>query len=101
EQWRSSAPSKRKERSNAEDEDGGGEKRKRKGGKKRKHEKKARYDDMDDTEADMGGDHEEYANVNTRDSMNRMMDDEDDNGAYAAQELAAAGLEDSDVEEEA
>ncbi|MCL7045307.1 hypothetical protein MKW94_011606 [Papaver nudicaule] len=101
EQWRSSAPSKRKERSNAEDEDGGGDKRKRKGGKKRKHEKKARYDDMDDTEADMGGDHEEYANVNTRDSMNRMMDDEDDNGADAAQELAAAGLEDSDVEEEA
>ncbi|KAI3864291.1 hypothetical protein MKX03_006124 [Papaver bracteatum] len=100
EQWRSSAPSKRKERSHAEDEEGGGEKRKKKGGKRRKHEKKSHYE-MDDTEADMGDEQEEYANVNTRDTMNRMMDDEDDNGADVAQDLAAAGLEDSDVEDEA
>lgn len=56
---------------------------------------------MDDNEADMGDEHEEYTNVNTRDTMNRMMDDEDDNGEDVAQDLAAAGLEDSDVEDEA
>ncbi|KAJ8767463.1 hypothetical protein K2173_017507 [Erythroxylum novogranatense] len=105
EQWKTSA-SKRKDRSEIDDDDvGHSERRRRKGGKRRKKDKnsKSRYE-MEEGEADMMDDHEdqedEDANMNYRDSGNQV-DDHDDHGEDAQELLAAAGLEDSDAEDEA
>ncbi|KAK7354605.1 hypothetical protein VNO80_20070 [Phaseolus coccineus] len=96
EQWKSNTHSKRRERS--DDEEGGtGEKKKRKSGKKRKKDKhsKSRYD-TEEPETDMMDEQE-------------MEDEETDvyreepqtHGEENAQgRLAAAGLEDSDADEE-
>ncbi|XVF35118.1 hypothetical protein REPUB_Repub18cG0117100 [Reevesia pubescens] len=106
EQWKSSTPaSKRRERSEIDDEEGGhSEKRRRKGGKRRKKDKnKSRYE-RDDEEPDMMDDREELeeedANMNYRKSTFQMNGQDDDNGENAQDLLAAAGLEDSDVEDE-
>ncbi|KAJ7955971.1 Protein CTR9-like protein [Quillaja saponaria] len=103
EQWKSTAPaSKRRERS--DDEEGGNsERRRRKGGKRRKKDKnsKSRYD-MEETEADMMDEQElddEDANMNYREPTSQM-NDEDDVEENAQGLLAAAGLEDSDVDDE-
>ncbi|XP_019173457.1 PREDICTED: protein CTR9 homolog [Ipomoea nil] len=94
EQWKSStSASKRKDRPHAEDEEGGnGDRRRRKGGKRRKRDKKSRFDseeaDMDDQE-----EIDEDGNMNYRDH------DHDDQAENNPQDLlAAAGLEDSDAE---
>ncbi|KAK9131368.1 hypothetical protein Sjap_011855 [Stephania japonica] len=105
EQWRSTEPaSKRKERLQMEDEDGRGEKRRRKGGKRRKRDKKSRYE-MDETEGDMMDDHGEMedddAYMNNQDGANQINDQEDDRADNNAHVLAAAGLEDSDAEDDA
>ncbi|XVE97907.1 hypothetical protein REPUB_Repub03eG0059200 [Reevesia pubescens] len=107
EQWKSSTPaSKRRDRSEVDDVEGGhSEKRRRKGGKRRKKDKnKSRYE-RDDEEPDMMDDREELededANMNYRESTTQMNDQDDDNGENAQDLLAAAGLEDSDVEDEA
>ncbi|XP_031267897.1 protein CTR9 homolog isoform X2 [Pistacia vera] len=104
EQWKSSS-SKRRERPENEDDEGGhSEKRRRKGGKRRKKDKssKSRYDTLD-AEADMMDDPEELddedANMNYRES-HHMNDQDDDAGENAQDRLAAAGLEDSDAEDE-
>ncbi|GLT98776.1 hypothetical protein SLE2022_162590 [Rubroshorea leprosula] len=106
EQWRSNAPSKRRERSEMDEEDGGhGEKRRRKGGKRRKKDKnsRSRYD-REEEENDMGDYHEELededADTNYRESMSQLNDQDDDAGGNAQDILAAAGLEDSDAEDE-
>ncbi|GKV17906.1 hypothetical protein SLEP1_g28360 [Rubroshorea leprosula] len=106
EQWRSSAPSKRRERSEMDEEEGGhGEKRRRKGGKKRRKDKSSRsHYDREEEENDMAGDHEELededADTNFGESMNQLKDQDGDAGENAQVVLAAAGLEDSDAEDE-
>ncbi|GKV24763.1 hypothetical protein SLEP1_g34332 [Rubroshorea leprosula] len=106
EQWRSNAPSKRRERSEMDEEDGGhSEKRRRKGGKRRKKDKnsRSRYD-REEEENDMGDYQEELededADTNYRESMSQLNDQDDDAGGNAQDILAAAGLEDSDAEDE-
>ncbi|KAF9599832.1 hypothetical protein IFM89_001778 [Coptis chinensis] len=108
EQWKSSTPaSKRKDRSHADDEEGGhSENRRRKGGKRRKRDKKPQYemdevepntmyeddDDMDDIDTNLVNNHEK-----DKDQMNRQENDGEENTQDL---LAAAGLEDSDVEDD-
>lgn len=93
EHWKSSSGSKRKDRAQAEDEEGAqGERRRRKSNKKRKRDKKAETH-MDDQEED---------NTNTNyyepeNQVNDQVDDDDDPQDL----LAAAGLEDSDADEDA
>ncbi|GMY36411.1 protein CTR9 homolog, partial [Fagus crenata] len=104
EQWKSSTPaSKRRERTEMDDEEGGNsEKRRRKGGKRRKKDKssKSRYETLE-AEADMMDDQEdledEDANLNYREPGQNDQDDAEEN-AHAP--LAAAGLEDSDAEDD-
>ncbi|XAR53477.1 hypothetical protein NMG60_11022043 [Bertholletia excelsa] len=104
EQWKSStSATKRKDRSQFEDEEGGnGEKRRKKGGKRRKKEKgsRSRYE-TDEAEADMVDDQEdmedEDTNINYKEHSNQMNDQEGEN---AQDLLAAAGLEDSDAEDD-
>ncbi|XP_077240968.1 binding protein [Tasmannia lanceolata] len=96
--WKSSVPAnKRRDRSQTEDEDGGhSEKKRRKGSKKRKKDKNtnSRYE-MEEADADMMDEHEEM-----EEDANLVNDEED--GAENAQDLlVAAGLEDSDAEEDA
>lgn len=101
EQWKSSTSgSKRRERSEHDDDEGGhSERRRRKGGKRRRKDKgsRSRYETQE--EADMMDDHEELededTNMNYREGTHQM-DDQDG----AADLLAAAGLEDSDAEDE-
>ncbi|XP_050262999.1 protein CTR9 homolog [Quercus robur] len=105
EQWKSSTPgSKRRERSEIDDEEGGNsEKKKRKGGKRRKKDKgsKSRYE-TEEPEADMMDDQEdledEDANLNYREPTGQ--NDQDDAEENAHDPLAAAGLEDSDAEDD-
>ncbi|KAE9604674.1 putative RNA polymerase-associated protein Ctr9 [Lupinus albus] len=98
EQWKSSSHSKRRERS--DDEEGGtNEKRRRKSGKKRKKDKhsKSHYD-TEETEGYMVDEQEIAdgdADINDREPQ--MNDDAEEN---AQDLLAAAGLEDSDAEDE-
>ncbi|XP_058206542.1 protein CTR9 homolog isoform X1 [Rhododendron vialii] len=107
EQWKSISPAtKRKDRSHFEDEEGGhNEKRRKKGGKKRKRDKgsKTRYE-TNEAEADIVDDHEELddedGNMNYRDPSNPMNDQEDEGEENAQDLLAAAGLEDSDAEDD-
>ncbi|GMH18099.1 hypothetical protein Nepgr_019940 [Nepenthes gracilis] len=103
EQWRtSSGASKRKDRIQSEDEEGDhGEKKRRKGGKRRKKDKSARMnyetveeeadriedrDEMEDEEADVNDYGERSNHVNGGDSAQDL--------------LAAAGLEDSDADDD-
>ncbi|ESW10664.1 hypothetical protein PHAVU_009G228100 [Phaseolus vulgaris] len=96
EQWKSNSHSKRRERS--DDEEGGtGEKKKRKSGKKRKKDKhsKSRYD-TEEPEADMMDEQEmedEEGDVYREEPQTH--GEENAHGL-----LAAAGLEDSDADEE-
>ncbi|KAG9160851.1 hypothetical protein Leryth_008663 [Lithospermum erythrorhizon] len=96
EQWKSSG-SKRKDRSQLEDEENwNSEKRRRgKGGKRRKKDKISHYD-SDNAEPDMDDREEmdEDNNMNYTEAFNETNDVDQD-------ALAAAGLEDSDAEDEA
>lgn len=106
EQWKSSSTpgSKRKERSTQNDDEegghGGGEKRRKKGGKRRRKDKSSKSHDYDQEEM------EEYREVEAEpepeiENQRNYHDDDDDGGEENAQDvLAAAGLEDSDVEDE-
>ncbi|XP_052181435.1 protein CTR9 homolog [Diospyros lotus] len=106
EQWKSSTPAtKRKDRSQFEDEEGGhSEKRRKKGGKRRKKDKgsKSRYE-TDEVEADVMDDQEEMededANMSYREPSNQI-NHQGDQGEEAQDLLAAAGLEDSDAEDD-
>ncbi|TKY72856.1 CTR9-like protein [Spatholobus suberectus] len=101
EQWKSSTHSKRRERS--DDEEGGtGEKRRRKGGKRRKKDKhsKSRYD-TEEPETDMMDEQEmedEEADINYREEPLTLTNDDAEENAQGL--LAAAGLEDSDADDE-
>ncbi|XP_065849180.1 protein CTR9 homolog [Euphorbia lathyris] len=104
EQWKSSTPgSKRKDRSEIEDEDGGhSEKRRRKGGKKRKKDKSSKsHYEMEEGETNLMYDHEEVEDEDANENYGERRMDHDDNVEEDAQNLlAAAGLEDSDAEDE-
>lgn len=89
--------SKRKDRSQAEDDDGGhSEKKRRKGGKRRKKDKnvKGRYE-MEEADNEMMDDHDEM-----EEDANMINDQQEDGGENAQDLLIAAGLEDSDAEDE-
>ncbi|KAK8913860.1 hypothetical protein KSP39_PZI024157 [Platanthera zijinensis] len=95
EQWKShnTPGSKRKDRSHFEDEDGGsGENKRKKAGKRRKKDKrKDHYEqgvDMEDEQEEMDEDDA------------KQMNGQDEEADRAQDHLAAAGLEDSDVEDE-
>ncbi|XP_008776475.1 protein CTR9 homolog [Phoenix dactylifera] len=97
EQWKNSsniASSKRKERSHGEqDEEGGhGERRRRKGGKRRKKDKKTKTH-YEEEEADMEDEPEEV-------DEDANMNDQEDATEKAQDHLLAAGLEDSDAEDD-
>ncbi|XP_009800504.1 protein CTR9 homolog [Nicotiana sylvestris] len=104
EQWKSSTPaSKRKDRPQTEDDEGGhGEKRRKKGGKRRKRDKKSHYEseeaeaEMDDQEEmDDGDRHRNY------EEPYYPTNDHDEQAEDNPQDLlAAAGLEDSDAEDD-
>lgn len=88
------------------DDDGGhSERRRRKGGKRSKKEKssRSRYE-TEEGEAGMMDDHEEVededANINYQETANQMNDQDDEPAENAQDLLAAAGLEDSDAEDE-
>ncbi|PIA27250.1 hypothetical protein AQUCO_08200042v1 [Aquilegia coerulea] len=99
EQWKNSTPaSKRKDRSHGEDEEGGhSENRRRKGGKRRKREKKVQYeiDDADNYEEEFEAD--DANTINNHEEDTNQMNDGDENTQDV---LAAAGLEDSDLEDD-
>lgn len=105
EQWKSSTPgSRRRDRSDLDDEEGGNsEKRRRKGGKRRKKDKgsKSQYE-TEEAEADMMDDQEymedEDGNLNYQEPPSQ--NDQDDAEGNAQDPLTAAGLEDSDAEDE-
>lgn len=106
EQWKSSTSSKRRDRSEIDDEEGGNsEKRRRKGGKRRKKDKhsRSRYE-TEDVEAEMMDDQEELddenAKINYREPSGQINDQDDYVEENAHDPLAAAGLEDSDAEDE-
>ncbi|KDP33904.1 hypothetical protein JCGZ_07475 [Jatropha curcas] len=107
EQWKSTSASKRRDRSEMDDEDGGhSEKRRRKGERKRKKDKSSKsHYEMEEGEADIMDDHEELededANVNYREQRDQMNDQDENAEENAHERLAAAGLEDSDAEDEA
>ncbi|PKA61607.1 putative UDP-N-acetylglucosamine--peptide N-acetylglucosaminyltransferase SPINDLY [Apostasia shenzhenica] len=96
EQWKISnnTPSgKRKDRSHYDDEDGGsGGKRKRKGGKRRRKDKSNYYEREG---ADMEDEYEEMEEEDVK-----QINSEDEDVERAHNHLAAAGLEDSDDEDE-
>ncbi|KAG4990743.1 hypothetical protein JHK87_024200 [Glycine soja] len=103
EQWKSSSHSKRRERSDDEEGGGTGEKKRKKGGKRRKKDKhsKSRYD-TEEPENDMMDEQEmedEEADINYREEPQTQMNDDAEENAQGL--LAAAGLEDSDADEEA
>lgn len=101
----SSQPSKRKERAQSEDEDGEhSEKKRRKGGKKKRKDKheKSHYEteeveaDRGEFQEDMDEQHNDYEEPTNQ--LNTVYDDEEED--MAQDPRAAAGLEDSDVEDE-
>ncbi|KAK6784529.1 hypothetical protein RDI58_017984 [Solanum bulbocastanum] len=104
EQWKSSTPaSKRKDRPQNEDDEGGhGERRRKKGGKRRKRDKKSHYE-SEEAEAEMD-DQEEVDDVDRNRNYEESCDqtnDHDDQAEKNPQDLfAAAGLEDSDAEDD-
>jgi RNA polymerase-associated protein CTR9 len=97
EQWKTSSntPGKRKDRSKHEDEEGGGEKRRKKGGRRRKDQKtKAHYGEEEEDEyRDEPEAEDDYANT-------ARSNDGGDSEKAPGHLLAAAGLEDSDAEED-
>ncbi|KAJ6792120.1 protein CTR9-like protein [Iris pallida] len=99
EQWKHSANTssgKRKERLQGEDEDGG-ERKRRKGGKRRRKDKKNKAQYESGEEADRDNEPEEIEEEDAN-----LMNDHDDDGADKTRDhLNAAGLEDSDAEEDA
>ncbi|KAL5098317.1 hypothetical protein RYX36_002644 [Vicia faba] len=101
EQWKSSTHSKRRDRSDDEDGGGTGEKKRRKGGKRRKKDKHSKSrNDTEEVEADMMDEQEvedEDADMNSREEPQTQMNDAEENPHGL---LAAAGLEDSDAEDE-
>uniref|UniRef100_A0A5B7AH77 Uncharacterized protein n=1 Tax=Davidia involucrata TaxID=16924 RepID=A0A5B7AH77_DAVIN len=105
EQWKSSTPAfKRKDRSQVEDEEGGHGEKRRKGGKRRKRDKSSRsHYETEEADADVMDDQEEMedevTNMNYREPSNQM-NDQDDGEDNAQDLLAAAGLEDSDAEDD-
>ncbi|XP_068663134.1 protein CTR9 homolog [Aristolochia californica] len=88
EQWKSS-----KRKVDVEDEDGvHSEKKRRKGGKRRKKDRSSKTDyDMEEADADIMGDHDEMEDAKGH---------EDEVAENAQDLLVAAGLEDSDAEDE-
>lgn len=96
EQWKnySNTPSgKRKDRSHVEDDDGGnGDRKRRKGGKRRKKDKRK---DHYEQEVDMEDEPEEMDEEDAK-----QMNDQDEEADRANDHLAAAGLEDSDAEDD-
>ncbi|KAK8939936.1 hypothetical protein KSP40_PGU005708 [Platanthera guangdongensis] len=95
EQWKShnTPGSKRKDRSHFEDEDGGsGENKRKKAGKRRKKDKR-----KDHYEQGMGME-DEQEEMDEDDA--KQMNGQDEEADRAQDHLAAAGLEDSDVEDE-
>uniref|UniRef100_A0A0E0EB54 Uncharacterized protein n=1 Tax=Oryza meridionalis TaxID=40149 RepID=A0A0E0EB54_9ORYZ len=97
EQWKTSSntPGKRKDRSKHEDEEGGSEKRRKKGGRRRKDQKtKAHYGEEEEDEyRDEPEAEDDYANT-------ARSNDGGDSEKAPGHLLAAAGLEDSDAEED-
>lgn len=100
EQWKNTvntSSSKRKERPLGEDDESGdGGKRRRKGGRRRKDKKsKANYELEEETE--LGDEHEEM----DEEDANLMNNDQEDDGADKTRNnFVAAGLEDSDAEDD-
>ncbi|KAL5211526.1 hypothetical protein ABZP36_022373 [Zizania latifolia] len=97
EQWKTSSntPGKRKDRSKQEDEEGGSEKRRRKGGRRRKDQKtKTQYGEEEEDEyRDEQDAEDDYGNM--------ARGNNGDNSEKAPGHLlAAAGLEDSDAEDD-
>ncbi|XP_060191121.1 protein CTR9 homolog [Lycium barbarum] len=105
EQWKSSTPaSKRKDRPQNDDDEGGhGERRRKKGGKRRKRDKKSQYE-SEEAEAEMDDQEEvDYVdrNRNYEEESDYQTNDHDDQAENNPQDLlAAAGLEDSDAEDD-
>ncbi|XLR57743.1 hypothetical protein S83_008415, partial [Arachis hypogaea] len=100
EQWKSSSHSRRRERTPEEEEGGTGEKRRKKGGKRRKKDKhsKSHYDN-EEGEADMMNEPEmEDEDVDNYIEPQTMGNDDAEGNAQDL--LAAAGLEDSDAEDD-
>ncbi|XP_058080007.1 protein CTR9 homolog [Magnolia sinica] len=93
----SASAGKRKDRSTDVDEGGQTEKKRKKGGKRRKSDKgsKARYE-MEEADANMSDEHEEME----EEDVNVMNEREVDGAENAQDLLAAAGLEDSDAEDD-
>ncbi|KAI3447198.1 hypothetical protein Pfo_003863 [Paulownia fortunei] len=104
EQWKSSSGSKRKDKPQTEDEEGGhGEKRRRKGGKRKKKDKKPRYE-SEEAEVEVEDQEEmeyEDTNMSYKEQYNHTNDIEDKEEDMPQDLLAAAGLEDSDAEDNA
>lgn len=93
EQWKSSSSTpntKRKDRSAGDDEDGHGERKRRKGGKRRKKDRKSNYE-QEEEEADM-------EEAEEADGYPHLGNDIADGVEKAQDHLLAAGLEDSDAE---
>lgn len=99
EHWKSNhSASKRKDRAHADEEEGGhGEKRRRRGGKRRKKDKTSKQYDMEEADMDVMDEQDEM-----EEDAKLSNEQEDDGGAENPQELlAAAGLEDSDADDDA
>ncbi|XP_020247872.1 protein CTR9 homolog, partial [Asparagus officinalis] len=101
EQWKSvSIPSgKRKERTQGEDDESGdGGRRRKKGGKRRRKEKKSKTrfeQEQEEEEAEMEDEHEEMDGEDVN-----PMNDQEDGEDRTRDNFVAAGLEDSDAEED-
>lgn len=94
--------SRRRDRSYGDDEGGHSEKRRRKGSKRRKKDKNSKsHYDADEAVADMMDNHEESEDDMAYRELNDLGNDQEDGADENTQGLlAAAGLEDSDAEEE-
>lgn len=103
EQWKRSGH-KRRERLDSNEDSGHSEKRRRSGKKRKERGSKSRYEE-EETGTDLMDDQEyledEDADLNYREGPASEMQEQDDNAAEenAQDLLAAAGLEDSDVDE--
>jgi len=99
EQWKISVNttgSKRKERIQGEDDGSGDGGRRRKGGKRRRKDKKSKAYYEQEEEAEMEDDPEEM----DEEDANQMNDQEDEGADRTRDNFVAAGLEDSDAEED-
>ncbi|OWM82448.1 hypothetical protein CDL15_Pgr002022 [Punica granatum] len=106
EQWKSSGPKRRERSDNDEEQCGHSEKRQKRGGKKRKERGSKSWYEPEETEADTVDDQEyledEDANLNYREGpANETQEkDKDDEEENTQDLLAAAGIEDSDADDE-